>query len=95
MALDRSSNLAHELRNRYGVARIRMSVANDNRERNDDHDQREEATGTSAVCKPGLSSMIVIGSRSIIVTTLTESRTGPTDTSLGERNGDQNRTIAS
>jgi hypothetical protein len=70
-----------------------MSVANDNRERNDDHDQREEATGTSAVCKPGLSSMI--GSRSIIVTTLTESRTGPTDTSLGERNGDQNRTIAS
>ncbi len=30
-----------------------------------------------------------------MVTTLTESRTGPTDTSFGETNGDQNRTIAS
>ena len=38
--------------------------------RNDDQDQREEATGTSAVCKPRLPSIIVIGSRSIIVTTL-------------------------
>ena len=43
----------------------------DNRERNDDQEQREEATGTSAVCKPRLPSIIVIGSRSIIVTTLT------------------------
>ena len=43
----------------------------DNRERNDDQDQRVEATGTSAVCKPRLPSIIVIGSRSIIVTTLT------------------------
>lgn len=33
--------------------------------------QREEAPGTSAVCKPLLPSIIVIGSRPIIVTTLT------------------------
>ena len=32
--------------------------------------QGQEATGTSAVCKPRLPSIIVIGSRSIIVTTL-------------------------
>ena len=31
----------------------------DNRERNDDQDQREEATGSSAVCKPRLPSIIV------------------------------------
>ena len=43
----------------------------DNRERNDNQEQREEATGTSAVCKPLLPSIIVIGSRPIIVTTLT------------------------
>ena len=43
----------------------------DNRERNDDQEQREEATGTSAVCKPRLPSIIAIGTRSIIVTTLT------------------------
>ena len=42
----------------------------DNRERNDNQEQREESTGTSAVCKPRLPSIIVIGSRSIIVTTL-------------------------
>ena len=43
----------------------------DNRERNDNQEQREEATGTSAVCKPLLPSIIVIGSRPTIVTTLT------------------------
>ena len=42
----------------------------DNRERNDDKEKREEATSTSALCKPRLPSIIVIGSRSIIVTTL-------------------------
>ena len=42
----------------------------DKRGWNDDQDQREEATGTWAVCKPRLPSIIVIGSRSIIVTTL-------------------------
>ena len=43
----------------------------DNRERNGDQEQREEATGNSAVCKPRLLSIIVIGTTSIIVTTLT------------------------
>src|SRR5208283_4925686 len=38
----------------------------DNRERNDNQEQREEATGTSAVCKPLLPSIIVIGSRPIM-----------------------------
>jgi hypothetical protein len=42
----------------------------ENRERNDSPEAREEATGPSAVCKPRLPSIIVIGSRSIIVTTL-------------------------
>ena len=42
----------------------------ESRERNDNPESREEATGTSAVCKPRLPSIIVIGSRSIIVTTL-------------------------
>jgi hypothetical protein len=42
----------------------------DNRERNDDQDQREEAAGTWAVCKSRLPSIIVIECRSIIVTTV-------------------------
>jgi len=49
---------------------FRVPPPRDNRERNDNQDQRE-ATGTSAVCKPGLTSIIVIGSRPIIVTALT------------------------
>ena len=42
----------------------------ESRERNDNPELREEAIGISAVCKPQHPSIIVIGSRSIIVTTL-------------------------
>ena len=40
-------------------------------------DRREEATGTTALCRPRLTSIIVIGGRSIIVTTLTATRASP------------------
>ena len=42
----------------------------ESKERNDNPESREEAIGIWAVCKPRLPSIIAIGSRSIIVTTL-------------------------
>jgi len=59
----------------------------DNRERNDDQDYREEATGTSAVYKPPLPSIIVIGSKSIIVTTLSFLRKPRQETKRDMQNG--------
>ncbi len=40
------------------------------RDRNDDPGKKEEATGTTVLCRPRLTSIIVIGIRSILVATL-------------------------
>jgi hypothetical protein len=44
--------------------------SSDERERNDDPGHRDEVTGTTALCRPRLTSIIAIRRRSLIVTTL-------------------------
>jgi hypothetical protein len=59
-----------QLRSKRDQCAFPVPPPRESRERNDNPESREEATGTSAVCKPRLPSIILIPTRSIIVKTL-------------------------
>jgi hypothetical protein len=66
------------VRDQRGLSEIKGAVPvpppRESREQNDNPEWKEETTGTSAERESRLPSVVVIGSRSIIVTTLTYSR---------------------